>query len=249
VLKLDIAEVQRRRSYLRARRRRSDVPTVALVGYTNAGKSTLFNRVTGADAIASDALFVTLDPLMRRIKLGDARQIMLADTVGFIDRLPHQLVAAFHATLEEVIGADLLLHVIDASAPDRARRADAVRNVLVEVGAQDVPMLDVFNKIDRLEPQELEAMKASNPDALWISAEDGTGRAALLDAVVRHLSMDAERIRLSFDNSLEADRLLLADLYRHGRVVSQTEQNARVSVEADVPKRMLGRFSRATVSA
>jgi GTPase len=248
-LKTEIAEVQRRRSYLRARRRRSDVPTVALVGYTNAGKTTLFNALTGADATASDALFVTLDPLMRRLKLGDARQILLADTVGFIDRLPHQLVAAFHATLEEVVGADLLLHVIDASAPDRARRAEAVRSVLEEVGAQHVPTLDVFNKIDRVEPQELAALRAAHPDAAWISAREGTGRVELLDIVVARLAMDAERVRLSFDSADEADRRLLADVHRHGRVISQTEQNARVSVEADVPRRLLSRFARATVTA
>ena len=119
-LKSEIAEVKRRRSQLRARRRRSEVPTVALVGYTNAGKTTLFNQLTGADAVTSHALFVTLDPLARRLKLADARQILLSDTVGFIERLPHELVAAFHATLEEVRSADLLVHVIDAAAPDRA---------------------------------------------------------------------------------------------------------------------------------
>ena len=134
-LKADIAVVAKRRGYLRARRRRTDVPTVALVGYTNAGKTTLFNALTGATAVASHALFVTLDPLVRRVKLTDARQVLVSDTVGFIDRLPHQLVAAFRATLEEVAAADLLLHVIDASAPDRDRQMAAVHSVLEDVGA------------------------------------------------------------------------------------------------------------------
>jgi GTP-binding protein HflX len=249
-LKVEIAEVQRRRGYLRARRRRADVPTVALVGYTNAGKTTLFNRLTGADATASDALFVTLDPLLRRIKLGDARQILLADTVGFIDRLPHQLVAAFHATLEEVAGADLLLHVIDASAPDRDRRAEAVRRVLVDVDAQHVPMLDAFNKIDRLDALELAALRAARPEAVWISGQQDLGRAELLDAIVARLGMDAARVSLTFDSSIAADRQMLADVYRHGRVVQQVDgADARVSIEADIPRRLLARFARATVPA
>ncbi len=248
-LKRDIADVQRRRGYVRARRRRSDVPTVALVGYTNAGKTTLFNRMTGSAAVASDALFVTLDPLMRRLKLPDARQIMLADTVGFIDRLPHQLVAAFHATLEEVASAEVLVHVIDSSAPDRDRRRDAVKSVLAEVGAQHLPMVDVFNKIDRLEPLELAALKAAHPDALWLSAQDGTGRDDLLAAIAERLDMGEARVTLSLDSSDAADRKLLADLYRHARVVSQTTAEARVSVEADIPRRLLGRFARVTVPA
>ena len=114
--------MRRRRSQLRERRHKAAVPTVALVGYTNAGKTTLFNSLTGDDAVASNALFVTLDPLVRRVKLPDRRELLVSDTVGFIDRLPHSLVAAFRATLEEVAEADLLLHVIDASAPDRDRQ-------------------------------------------------------------------------------------------------------------------------------
>lgn len=247
VLKQDIAEVQRRRGYLRARRHRVDVPTVALVGYTNAGKTTLFNRLTGASATASDALFVTLDPLMRRVKLPDARQILLADTVGFIDRLPHQLVAAFHATLEEVAGADLLLHVIDASVPDRARRADAVRAVLAEVGAERVPTVDVFNKIDAVPDAELAGLKAAHPDALWVSAGTGEGSATLVSAIGTRLAMDAERVHLELDDRRESDRKLVADLYRHARVVSHVTTADRVSIDADVPRRLLRRFTRPAV--
>jgi GTP-binding protein HflX len=248
-LKKDIGEVRRRRGYLRARRQRSELPTVALVGYTNAGKTTLFNRLTGAGATASDALFVTLDPLMRRVRLSDARQIVLADTVGFIDRLPHQLVAAFHATLEEVAGADLLVHVIDASAPDRQRRADAVRGVLADVGAAAVPVIDVFNKIDALDPAELDNLKRLQPGALWISALDGTGKDRVLAEMAARLSMDAERVKLEFDDSQERDRRLVADLYRHARVVSHVTRADRISIEADIPRRMLPRFTRAKVPA
>lgn len=243
VLEGEIAIVQRRRGYLRARRRRSDVPVVALVGYTNAGKTTLFNQLTGAGAIASDALFVTLDPLMRRVKLPDARQIVLADTVGFIDRLPHQLVAAFHATLEEVASADLLLHVVDASAVDRDRHMAAVDHVLSEVGAGAVPMITVFNKADRLGAAERDALQLTRREALVVSAQDGSGLTRLVDAVVAKISMDTVRETLVFDRSLEADRLVLGDLYRFGRIISEDAGDGdRVSVVADVPRRLLPRF-------
>src|SRR5947207_7980589 len=129
----DIEQVRRRRTQLRERRHKASVPTVALVGYTNAGKTTLFNVLTRSQAEASNALFVTLDPLVRQVRLADSRELLVSDTVGFIDRLPHALVAAFRATLEEVADADLILHVIEAAAADRERRIETVRRVSVEV--------------------------------------------------------------------------------------------------------------------
>src|SRR5688500_9966519 len=150
----EIDLVRQRRSQLRERRQKQSVPTVALVGYTNAGKTTLFNRLTNERAVASDALFVTLDPLLRQVRLPDRRELLLSDTVGFIDRLPHALIAAFRATLEEVAEADLVLHVIDAASPERDRQVAAVRRVLEEVGATEVPIVDVYNKIDAITVDE-----------------------------------------------------------------------------------------------
>jgi GTP-binding protein HflX len=247
-LKREIAEVRRRRGYVRTRRRRADVPVVALVGYTNAGKTTLFNTLTGADAVASDALFVTLDPLMRRMRMPDARQIVVVDTVGFIDRLPHLLVAAFHATLEEVGAADLLVHVVDATAPDRDRRMEAVRTVLADVGADRLPVVTVLNKIDLMPKADAKALAEASPDAIVMSALKG-GSKPLLEAVAAGLSMDAERVCLELDDRADRDRALVAELYRHARVVSHIKSADRVSIEADVPRRLLDRVARARVPA
>jgi len=243
-LKREIAEVSERRGYLRERRRRGEIPTVALVGYTNAGKTTLFNALTGDEAVVSDALFVTLDPLVRRVKLPDARQIIVSDTVGFIDRLPHQLVAAFRATLEEVIHADLLLHVIDASAPDRERRERAVRDVLTEIGAGHVPVLEVFNKCDQLAPADRERVAATAPGAVCVSAKLGEGVRDLVDLVASRVAMDTEHATFTLDFSSEADRMILAELHRHARVTSQVTVGSDITVEADVPRRVHDRILR-----
>src|SRR5437899_9873776 len=165
----DIEKVRRRRGQLRERRHKASVPTVALVGYTNAGKTTLFNVLTRSEAETSNALFVTLDPLLRQVRLPDSRELLVSDTVGFIDRLPHALVAAFRATLEETADADLVLHIIDASASDRDRRMAAVNQVLSEVGAVDVPLLEVYNKCDALTDDERRRLQDRDPAALYIS--------------------------------------------------------------------------------
>ena len=175
------------------------MPTVALVGYTNAGKTTLFNALTGDQAVASDALFVTLDPLVRKVRLPDRRELLVSDTVGFIDRLPHSLVAAFRATLEEVSAADLLVHVIDASNPDRELQMSAVRSVLAEVGADEVPSIEVFNKLDRLDPGERARLQAIYPGAITMSALTGEGRDELVAALEARLALDTTLVQLEFD--------------------------------------------------
>jgi GTP-binding protein HflX len=247
-LKREIALVAGRRRAVRARRRRADVPTAALVGYTNAGKTTLFNLLTGDEARVSDALFVTLDPLIRRVALDGGRSCCISDTVGFIDRLPHQLVAAFRATLEEVVGADLLLLVIDAADEQWNRRVAAVRAVLEEVGAEGVPLVEVVNKIDLLTADELARLKVVRPAAVFVSAKDGTGRRALLHRIAADLALDAERVRLVLDDRLDAHRRLVAELYRQTRVVLHTTRGHRVAIEAEVPRRLRDRFQWARVS-
>jgi GTP-binding protein HflX len=246
LLAKDIDVVRRRRSQLRERRHKAAVPTVALVGYTNAGKTTLFNALTGDDAVASNALFVTLDPLVRKVKLPDRRELLVSDTVGFIDRLPHSLVAAFRATLEEVAAADLLVHVIDAFNPERDRQIEAVRSVLSEVGAGDVPTLDVFNKCDQLDAMERARIRAVHPGALCVSATTGEGRDDLVAAMEGRLALDTARVTLEFDAG-DSDRERIAHLYRVGRVLRHVSTDGHVSIEAEVPRRVLDRFPSAVL--
>ncbi len=244
VLSKDIDAVRRRRSHLRERRQKSAVPTVALVGYTNAGKTTLFNALTGDRAVASNALFVTLDPLLRRVKLPDRRELIVSDTVGFIDRLPHTLVAAFRATLEEVAGADLLLHVIDASSPERERHSEAVRSVLAEVGADRVPMVDVFNKCDRLDAGERERLSAVYPGALCVSALTGDGREEVIAAMESRLALDTATVTFEFDAQDDTNREQISQLYRLGRILRHAATDGHVTIEAEIPRRLLARFRR-----
>jgi GTP-binding protein HflX len=238
----DIEHVRQRRAQLRERRRKGSVPTVALVGYTNAGKTTLFNVLSGASAEASDALFVTLDPIVRQVRLPDNRELLVSDTVGFIDRLPHALVAAFRATLEEVVEADLVLHVIDAAALDRDRRIAAVQQVLEELGATAIPLIDVYNKCDQLSAEERQRLQALDPSALCISARNGDGVDELVETITSRLALDVQRVTLAFDPEDETDRRRIAQLYRLARVLVHEARDGRVSVVADVPRRLLARL-------
>ena len=189
---------KQRKTRRRARGRR-DVFMVSLVGYTNAGKSTLFNALTGAGALAADQLFATLDTLTRRIRLPDGSQMILSDTVGFVRELPHQLVAAFRATLEETAAADLLLHVVDCAAPDRDEQIDEVERVLREIDADQVPMITVYNKIDVAQvAPAVERDPCGTIDRVWLSARTGSGLEGLVTALSERRAQSNEPVISTF---------------------------------------------------
>ncbi len=198
VLTKRLARIKQQRDTGRRQRVEIPIPSVALVGYTNAGKSTLFRALTGADAYVADQLFATLDPLVRRVQLPGGAPIVLADTVGFIRELPHELVAAFQSTLTEAREATLLLHVIDASNPRRDEHIDEVNRVLEEVGAGSLPQIRVYNKIDRLErAPTLEQNEQGDAAQVWVSAAKGQGLDLLLAGVAQRLSRVAVAVRIS----------------------------------------------------
>lgn len=186
-----LEKVRSQREQGRRGRTRSATPTVSLVGYTNAGKSTLFNALTQSDVYAANQLFATLDPTMRRLELPDTGAIVLADTVGFIRHLPHHLVESFRSTLEEVSSADLLLHVIDASSEERPEQIFQVEEVLDDIGAAEVPRLEVFNKIDLLEIEpRIERNEEGRAIRIWLSAQTGAGLPLLQQALDEHLASE-----------------------------------------------------------
>lgn len=240
---LDTVEKQRHTQ----RRNRSEKVKVSLVGYTNAGKSTLFNVLTGEAVLAEDKLFATLDSTTRKLDLPQKQQILLSDTVGFIKKLPHQLVAAFKATLEEVLEADLLLHVIDVSHPEAEAQIAAVNVVLEELDATDIPMFMVFNKIDRLKSEEeLHILQCQYPDALSISAQQGDGIPALIDALACRFAERGTMLSLSVPYT---EGKVLDLLHKHGTVLDTEYAAEAVHVKARLPNRYLKSVSQFLVSS
>jgi len=216
-----LAKVRRQRDQGRRSRKRADIPTVSLVGYTNAGKSTLFNRITTSGVYAADQLFATLDPTLRRLELPDVGPVVLADTVGFIRHLPHKLVEAFRATLEETTQASLLLHVIDCHDERREDNIDQVEQVLAEIGADEIPVLQVFNKIDLMGEgfsPRTDRNEAGEPVRVWVSAATGAGLDDLYDAIVERVSEDVIHRHLLLGPT---DGKLRALLHEAGSVLSE----------------------------
>jgi GTP-binding protein HflX len=216
---------------------------VALVGYTNAGKSTLFNRLTASDAYAADQLFATLDPTVRRLRLAAGCTLALADTVGFVRDLPHELVAAFRSTLQEAREADLLLHVIDASDPEREERIEQVDAVLAEIGADTVPQVAVFNKIDRAgEAPRVERDADGAVARIWLSAQTGAGVAALLAALEQRLGADLRHCLLRVPAAGGKAR---ARLYAAGAVLAERPlEDGACELDVALPARELERICR-----
>ena len=227
-----LEKLARQRDTGRGVRKRVPVPAVALVGYTNAGKSTLFRALTGSDAYVADQLFATLDPTVRRLRLPHAPDIVVADTVGFVRDLPHELVAAFRSTLIEARDADLLLHVIDASDPERERRIAQVDEVLVGIGAGEIPQLRVYNKIDRLgRAPERARDRDGRPGAIWLSAAAGAGVGLLRDSLQEIFGQLAARFAITLPPS---QGRLRARLFEEGLVRGETpaqDGGSRLDVE------------------
>jgi len=239
-IRREIEKVKRERKVRREARHRADAPLVALVGYTNAGKSTLFSALTHTeDAAASDLLFMTLDPLVRRARLGPASSVLLVDTVGFIQKLPHSLVDAFRATLEEVVAADLLLHVVDASAEDVDERAAAVDAVLSEIGAASRPRILALNKADLMPEARAGLLQTSRPGSVLVSARSGEGLHALRQEITARLDLVPRRVRLRF---AAIDERGIGEVYSAGKVLAHEQDGDEVRLTAELPSRSVERY-------
>jgi GTPase len=235
-LRGDLADLAKARRVKRASRERSGVPQIALAGYTNAGKSTLMNALTRADVLVADQLFATLDPTVRKLKLPGGRQVTVSDTVGFVRKLPHDLVEAFRSTLEEVALASLVLHVADASAPDVEDQVQAVRDVLGEIGAGEIPEVLALNKVDLLSEVGRARVQRRFPDGVQVSASTGEGLEDLLAAVDAALPAPPVEVELLVPYDRQD---VVARLYREADVLAAEPEDEGTHVQARVDERQL----------
>jgi GTP-binding protein HflX len=239
-LKEEIATVMSQRATQRRKRMRKPVPGVAIVGYTNAGKSSLLNKLTGAQVLAANKLFATLDPTTRQLELPDGRLLLATDTVGFIRRLPHRLVEAFKATLEEVVVADFIIHVLDVANPNVAHHFATTMDVLGELGAADKPIITVFNKVDAADKQTLALIRAQHPDALFISVHTGEGLDRLLARCEELAVDDHESVELLIPH----DRYdIVSKLHQAGQVRTQESRDEGVFIAGRFPIKQKTLFS------
>ncbi len=237
-LKTDLEQVRQVRAVQRRQRKKTELPMVAIVGYTNAGKSTLLNTLTGADIPANDRLFDTLDPTTRKKRISDTQEILLSDTVGFIRKLPHHLVSAFKATLEELAYADLLLHVVDVSDEDWRIQAETVERVVAQLGAQDIPRVMVYNKADKCDPDTIPYFRPD--EGVAISAKTGEGIDDLLKTIERALGRGKHKVKLLIPYSAGA---VLDMLHREAQIESTDYAAEGTLVEAIVDDKTYGRVA------
>jgi GTP-binding protein HflX len=239
-IKTDLELVRKQRATQRKERQKMETPHAAIVGYTNAGKSTLLNTLTGSDVFEADMLFATLDPTTRRIDLPDGQELLLTDTVGFVRNLPHRLVEAFKATLEEAVLADFLVHILDASEPELERLSGTTLEVMAELGAADKPVLTVLNKLDLVEdPQRLSALQAMYPDAISLSAKSGAGMDTLTHKFIEYLSRHVSRRRYKIPQH-RGD--LVSLLHAEAKVLETVYEGNDVVVEVLVTNEVEGRL-------
>jgi GTPase len=231
-LKAELAQVVQQRGVQRSRRLRVPIPTAAIVGYTNAGKSSLLNALTGAQVLAEDKLFATLDPTTRQLTLSGNHKLLVTDTVGFIRRLPHRLVESFKATLEEVVMSDFLIHVLDVTSPHGAEHQATTLGVLAELGAGEKPVITVFNKIDAATPAQLRAARRLVPDALGVSARTGAGLAELGERCRELIADDFAAIELLVPHERYD---VIARLHESGEILSQDHTETGVVIQARFP--------------
>ncbi len=237
-VKRELAQVEAHRATMRKKRERIPIPTGALVGYTNAGKSSLLERLSGSELGSEDKLFATLDPSTKKVELAESGPLLLTDTVGFVRNLPHELVDAFHSTLEETLHASFIIHVVDAAAPNARQQFETVRNVLRELGADKYPTITALNKADLLPPEQLFVPPIEGP-VVKISARTGLGLENLTSTMERLLEQSMKKTRFRFPLS-RGD--LAASLHRSGRVLAEKYLDEHIEIEAIIPPQIRGKL-------